>query len=161
MKELGWIFTLLLLAAVQATAAAGSAKEEITALEKRMIACTSADELMKYYDDKDVTVYDVTPPLQFKGAKAVHDDFDEFFKAAGSDLKGEFLDLAVVADGNMGMARSLQHFTWKDKDGKPVSVTIRVTDVFHRAKNDWKVIHSHISVPVDLKTNQGQIDLKP
>jgi ketosteroid isomerase-like protein len=160
MKTLGWIGTLILLTAVQATAA-GSAKDEITALEKKMVACTSADDLMKYYDDKDVTVYDVTPPLQFKGVRAVHDDFDEFFKTAGTDLKGEFLDLVVVADGNMGMARSLQHFTWKDKDGKPVSMTIRVTDVFHRVKSDWKVIHSHISVPVDLKTNQGQVDLKP
>jgi ketosteroid isomerase-like protein len=61
----------------------------------------------------------------------------------------------------MGMARSIQHFTWKDKDGKAMAATLRVTDVFHKVKGDWKVIHSHISIPVDLKTNQGQLDLKP
>jgi len=115
---------------------------------------------MKCYDDQDVTVYDVGPPLQFKGAKAVHGDFDEFFKSA-NDLKAELVELTVVAEGNMGMARSIQHFTWKDKDGKAMAATLRVTDVFHKAKGDWKVIHSHISIPVDLKTNQGQLDLQP
>jgi ketosteroid isomerase-like protein len=142
------------------SAAAGSAKDEITEKEKKMIAATSADELMKFYDDQDVTVYDIPPPLQFKGVKAVHGDFDEFFKNA-NDLKGELVELAVVAEGNMGMARSIQHFTWKDKDGKAVEATLRVTDVFHKVKGDWKVIHSHISIPVDLKTNQGQLNLKP
>jgi len=52
----------------------------------------------------------------------------------------------------MGMARSLQHFTWTDKDGKAMEATIRVTDVLHKVGGQWKVIHSHISVPVDPKT---------
>ena len=153
------IGALILIGGVEATAA-GSAKDEITEKEKKMVAATSADELMKCYDDQDVTVYDVGPPLQFKGAKAVHGDFDEFFKNA-TELKGELVELAVVAEGNMGMARSIQHFTWKDKEGKATEATLRVTDVFHKVKGDWKVIHSHISIPVDLKTNQGQLDLKP
>jgi ketosteroid isomerase-like protein len=150
---------LILIGGVEA-ASAGSEKDEITEKEKKMVAATSADELMKCYDDQDVTVYDIAPPLQFKGVKAVHGDFDEFFKSA-TDLKGELVELAVVAEGNMGMARSIQHFTWKDKGGKAMAMTIRVTDVFHKVKGDWKAIHSHISVPVDLKTNQGQLNLKP
>jgi ketosteroid isomerase-like protein len=153
------IGALILIAGVEA-AAAGSAKDEITEKEKKMVAATTADELMKCYDDQDVTVYDIAPPLQFKGVKAVHEDFDQFFKSA-TDLKGELVELAVVAEGNMAMARSIQHFTWKDKDGKAVAMTIRVTDVFHKVKGDWKAIHSHISIPVDLKTNQGQVNLKP
>ena len=140
--------------------AAGSAKEQITEIENKMIAATNADELMKYYDDQDVTLYDVTPPLQFKGASAVRGDFANFFSSA-ADLKAEFVELAVVAEGNMGMALSIQHFTWKDKDGKPVAITFRETDVFHKVKGQWKVMHTHLSVPVDLKTNQGQLNLKP
>ena len=140
--------------------AAGRAKDQITEIENKMIAATSADELMKYYDGRDVTVYDVAPPLQFKGASAVHGDFTDFYSAA-KDLKGEFVELVVVADGDMGMARSIQHFTWKDRDGKPTAMTIRQTDVFHKVKGEWKVMHSHISVPVDLKSNQGQLNLKP
>ncbi len=151
---------LLLTSGVKANAA-GSGKNEITATEHKMIACTSADELMKYYDDSpDVTVFDFIPPLKYQGTKAVHDDFDAFFSNA-KDAKGEFLELVVVADGKMGMARSIQHFTWKDKDGKAQEATIRVTDVFHKVKGQWKAMHSHVSVPVDPKTGQGQMNLKP
>jgi len=165
MKTMGWtsgaivIGALVLGARIDATAAS-SAKDQITAIENKMIAATSADELMKYYDERDVNVFDVTPPLEFKGSKAVRKDFEDFF-SGGTDFNGQFVELTVTAEGNMGMARSIQHFTWKGKDGKPVDATIRVTDVFHKVKGEWKVMHSHISIPVDLKTNQGQLNLKP
>ncbi|HVN89315.1 MAG TPA: nuclear transport factor 2 family protein [Candidatus Binataceae bacterium] len=150
-----------LMLASSSNALAGSAKDEITATEHKMISCTSADELMKYYaDSPDVTVFDFVPPLKYQGTKAVHDDFNEFFTNA-KDAKGEFLELVVVADPKIGAAHSLQHFTWTDKDGKPGEVTIRVTDVFQKTKGQWKVIHSHVSVPVDPKTGQGQMNLKP
>jgi ketosteroid isomerase-like protein len=150
---------LLLSSSVKANAA-GSGKDQITATEHKMIACTSADELMKYYDDSpEVNVYDFVPPLQYTGTGSVHDDFNNFF-ANAKDPKGEFVELVVEADGKMGMARSIQHFTWKDKDDKPQEATIRVTDVFHKVKGQWKVMHSHISVPVDPKTGQGQMNLK-
>ena len=150
---------LMLNASLKANAA-GNAKEEITATEHKMIAATSADEVMKYYDaSEEVSVYDFVPPLQYKGVSAVHDDFNNFF-ANAKDPKGEFVELVVVTDGKMGMARSIQHFTWKDKDDKPQEATIRVTDVFHKVNGKWKVMHTHISVPVDPKTGQGQMNLK-
>jgi ketosteroid isomerase-like protein len=57
------------------------------------------------------------------------------------------------------MARSIQHFTWTGKDGKPGEVTMRVTDVLQKKPAGWKIIHSHISVPVDPKTGQGLMNL--
>ena len=139
--------------------AASSAKDEITALEHKLIAATSADEAMKYYDDKDADVYDFSGPLEYNGSTAVHGDFDNFFSNA-KDAKGEFVELVVVSDGKMGMARSIQHFTWKGKDDKPMEATIRVTDVLHKVDGQWKIMHSHISVPVDPKTGLGQTNLK-
>lgn len=166
MKKFGLTIGALLIAASIALSssfnanAAGSAKDQIIEIENKIITATSADEVMKYYDDsQDVDVYDFVPPLQYKGASAVHREFDNFF-SNGKDIKGEFVELVVVTDGKMGMARSIQHFTWKNKDGKPLEATIRVTDVFYKVKGDWKIIHSHISVPVDPKTNQGQMNLK-
>jgi ketosteroid isomerase-like protein len=141
--------------------AAGSAKDEkaIKEVENKIISATSTDEVMKYYDQNDIDLYDFVPPLQYKGAAAVHADLDNFFNDA-KDVKGEFLDLVVVTDGKLGMARSFQHFTWKDKDGKPQEATLRVTDVLHKVGGKWKIIHSHVSVPVDPKTGQAQMNLK-
>jgi ketosteroid isomerase-like protein len=140
--------------------AAGGGKNEITALEHKLIAATSADEAMKYYDDKDADVYDFSgPPLEYNGSTAVHGDFDNFFSNA-KDAKGEFVELVVISDGKLGVARSIQHFTWKSKDDKPMEATIRVTDVLHKVNGQWKIMHSHISVPVDAKTGLGQMNLK-
>jgi hypothetical protein len=68
--------------------AASSAKEQITAVENKLISATSADEVMKYIDQNDVDFYDFAPPLQYKGATAVRGDLDNFFGNA-KDVKGD------------------------------------------------------------------------
>lgn len=141
--------------------AAGNAKDEaaIKAVENKLIAATSTDEVMKYYDANDIDLFDFSGPLQYQGATAVHGDLDGFFNNA-KDVKGNFVEMVVVTDGKLGMVRSIQHFTYTDKDGKAQEATLRVTDVFHKVGGKWKVIHSHVSVPVDPKTGQGQMNLK-
>jgi ketosteroid isomerase-like protein len=140
--------------------AAGNAKQEITELEHQLIAATTADEAMKVYDDNDASLFNLSgPPLAYRGSRAVHDSFADFFNNV-TDFKGDFVALTIVTDGKMGMAESIQHFTWKGKDGKPAEVTDRVTDVLKKEKTGWKIIHTHISVPIDPKTGQGEMNLK-
>jgi ketosteroid isomerase-like protein len=138
-----------------------SAQDEkaIKDVENKMIATTNTNDLMKYYDQSDVDVYDLAGPLQYAGNAAVRGDFDNVF-ANFAGGKGEFIELVVVTDGKMGMARSIQHFAWTDKTGKPQQATVRVTDVFHKVDGQWKVIHTHISAPMDPKTGLTQTNLK-
>jgi len=151
---------LLLSLSINANAA-GNAKDEaaIKGVENKIIAATSTDEVMKYYDQNDIDLYDFSGPLQYQGATAVHGDLDGFFSNA-KDVKGTFVEMVVVTDGKLVIVRSIQHFTFTDKDGKAQEATLRVTDVFHKTGGKWKVIHSHVSVPVDPKTGQGQMNLK-
>jgi ketosteroid isomerase-like protein len=149
---------LLLSVSVNAHASSKDEKE-IRDVENKMIATTNTDDLMKYYDQNDVDVYDLAGPLQYKGNAAVRGDFDNVF-ANFAGAKGNFVELVVVTDGKMGMARSIQHFAWTDKAGKPQEVTVRVTDVFHKVEGQWKVIHTHISAPMDPKTGLTQTNLK-
>ena len=107
--------------------AAGDSKAEITALEHKLMAATSADEAMAFQDEKEIVLYNYIVPLQYVGGKAVRADFERFFSNA-KNVKGDFVSLHVVADGKVGGAYSLQHFTWTDKDGKPGEGTFRVTD---------------------------------
>jgi ketosteroid isomerase-like protein len=134
-------------------------EQAIRDVENKMIASTNTDELMNYYDQNDVDVYDLAGPLQYEGNAAVRGDFDNVF-ANFAGAKGNFVELVVVTDGQMGMARSIQHFAWTDKAGKPQEVTVRVTDVFHKVDGQWKVIHTHISAPMDPKTGLTQTHLK-
>ena len=149
---------LLLSLSVNAHASTTDEKA-IKDVEHQMIATTNTNDLMKYYDQNDVDVYDLAGPLQYQGNAAVRGDFDNVF-ANFASAKGGFVDLVVVTDGKMGMARSIQHFAWTDKAGKPQEVTVRVTDVFHKVYGQWKVIHTHISAPMDPKTGMTQTNLK-
>jgi ketosteroid isomerase-like protein len=153
------VASLLLISSAHANAAARDEKA-ITDIEHKMIATTNTDDLMKYYDRDDVDVYDLAGPLQYSGDAAVRGDFDNVF-ANFAGAKGTFVELVVVSDGKMGMARSIQHFAWTDKAGKPQEVTVRVTDVFHKVDGQWRVIHTHISAPMDPKTGLTQTNLKP
>ena len=149
-----------LLLNVSINAHASSKNEQaIRDVENKMIATTNTNDLMKYYDQNDVDVYDLAGPLEYKGNAAVRGDFDNVF-ANFAGAKGTFVELVVVTDGTMGMARSIQHFAWTDKAGKPQEVTVRVTDVFHKADGQWKVIHTHISAPRDPKTGLTETNLK-
>jgi len=164
MRKLGWFIGMVaavaLLLSLSVNAHASTKDEKaIKDVERKMIATTNTDDLMKYYDQNDVDVYDLAGPLQYKGNAAVRSDFDNVF-ANFAGAKGNFVELVVVTDGKMGMARSIQHFAWTDKAGKPQEVTVRITDVFHKVDGQWKVIHTHISAPMDPKTGMTQTNLK-
>ena len=138
--------------------AADSPKDQITDIEHKALAATSTQEAFSYDDPNDIVLFDFVPPLEYKGATAVKGDLDNFFNNA-KDVKGEFKELQVVTDGKLAVAYSVQHFTWKGNDGKPMEATVRVTDAYHKVGGKWKMFHSHVSVPVDPKTGQGQMNL--
>jgi ketosteroid isomerase-like protein len=141
--------------------AAVSPQKEIIDLEHQCIAATSTDQAASLgcFDENDIVLYDFIPPLQYSGAKAVRGDLDNFFNNA-KNVKGEFVELNVVTDGKLGLARSIQHFTWTTKDGKPMEATLRVTDVLHKTQGKWKIFHTHVSVPVNPNTGKAEMNLK-
>jgi ketosteroid isomerase-like protein len=138
--------------------AASDAKAEITALEHKALASTTAEEFMAVIDE-DVVLYDYVVPLQFKGAKAVRSRVEEFFKEK-NNAKGEFVSLHVEANGELGVAHSLQHFTWTDKEGKPGEATFRVTDCWRKSNGQWKIFHFHVSYPLNPESGKVEMNLK-
>src|SRR5216683_5009383 len=108
MRKLGFftgmivgVMGLLLSSSLNAHA---SAKDEkaIRDVEHKMIAATNTNDLMKYYDQNDVDVYDLAGPLQYEGNAAVRGDFDKVF-ANFAGAKGDFVEWVVLTDGKMGM----------------------------------------------------------
>jgi ketosteroid isomerase-like protein len=111
------------------------------------------------YCDKDIVLYDLMTPLRYVGYKDVRDHMEAVFYSKGpKDINVDFLSLKVLADGNLGVANSIQHFAWKE-GGQPRVMTVRQTDVCHKSGGEWKLIQSHISVPIGPKTGQAQTNL--
>jgi ketosteroid isomerase-like protein len=140
--------------------AAGDAKSEIEALEHKCAEAPTVDQLMNCYQPSgDLVVYDIGTPREYDGQQAVRADFQNFFDSM-KNPKVEFVSMHVVTDGKMALANSVQHFIATDKSGKPVDMTFRVTDVWQKQKGDWKIIHTHVSFPIDMATGKADTQSK-
>ena len=70
-------------------------------------------------------------------------------------ISDEVSDMAIVAEGNLGYSRMVEHVTGKQKNGQPMDMLVRVTDVYRKNKGKWLIIHEHVSVPVDLESGKA------
>ena len=136
-----------------ANIAQADATAEITTLEHKVANSSSADEALSYLRD-DVVVYDTWAPLQFNGKKAIRTDLEAAYANFKSPPKVDFISLKVIPAGDIAVAYSIQHLTAADKAGKPLDYTFRETDVWRKEKGEWKIVHSHISFPVDMATGK-------
>jgi ketosteroid isomerase-like protein len=141
-----------------APAARADDQQAIADLEHKYANVTTPDEAKKYWDSgDDVVMFDIMPPREFAGKKAIDDHMDAF--SGWKDVKVDFLELKVIGDGKLALARSVQHFTAK-VDGKPFEMTYRQTHLWRKTHGHWKIIHEHDSVPVDMKTGKADMASK-
>jgi len=82
-------------------------------------------------------MFDVMPPREFMGYKAIHNHWAGPFFGI-KDIKVDFLELEMISDGKLALARSVQRFAAKGPDGKPIDLTYRQTDVWRKTNGQWK-----------------------
>ena len=140
-------------------------RAEIRALEERFVAAMKAkdlDAIMKVYaPGRTLFVFDVIPPRQYVGAAAYRKDWQTFLDTFEGPITVELTDLDVAADRNLAFSHSIQRVAGTDKQGKKLDLTVRVTDVYKKARGRWLIIHEHVSVPVDLDSDKPDLNSKP
>lgn len=120
------------------------------------------DGIMKVYaPGPDLLVFDVVPPRQYAGAEAYRKDWKNFLDTFRGPIKFTIGDLAIDAGGKMAYSHSIQHISGTDTKGKPVDLTVRVTDVYRKSGGDWRVVHEHVSVPVNMDTGKPDMMSAP
>src|SRR5438552_2133147 len=157
---LRYVLTFLLIAAaVPPALAENKGEKEIHALLNDALSAFKAkdlDKMMSFYEHSaNLVAYDVVPPLQYTGWDAYKKDFKEFFDMFDGPINDEVSDMAVFAEGNLGYSRMIEHVTGKQKNGQPMDMLVRVTDVYRKNKGKWLIIHEHVSVPVDLDSGKA------
>ena len=145
--------------------ARADAKSDIRALEERFVVAFKAkdlDAIMRVYaPDQTLVVFDVVPPRQYVGAAAYRKDWQMFLDSFEGPITVELTDLDVGADRNLAYSHSIQRVAGTDKQGKKLDLTVRVTDVYKKARGRWYIIHEHVSVPVDLDNGKPDLTSKP
>ena len=162
-----YLFAITLAGSVLSLGAAAhpsdaDSRAAIQALENRFAAAVNAKDLEAimnvYAPGSDLVVFDVVPPRQYVGAEAYRKDWKGFLATFKGPIKFAISDLSIDAAGMMAYSHSAQHMTGTDTKGKPIDFTVRVTDVYRNMGGDWRVVHEHVSVPVDMDT--GKPDMK-
>jgi ketosteroid isomerase-like protein len=146
-------------------AAEKSTKEIRAAYDKWAKAFEAKDVngvMAMYAPGAALTAYDIVPPLQYKGADAYRKDYTDFFAQFAGPIQVQIADEHIEAGRNVAFAYGLERLTGKLTNGTAVDMWIRWTDGWKRMDDgQWRVVHEHISVPVDMATGKARMDLKP
>jgi ketosteroid isomerase-like protein len=138
---------------------------DINASVQRLVTAVNARDvngIMAYYaPDESLLVFDATLPRQYVGATAFRKDWEGFLAGFPSTIHAELSDWKSEADQNLAYGHGIFHVTGPDKDGKPIDMTVRITDVFKRMNGKWLAVHEHVSWPVDIATGKADMMSKP
>jgi ketosteroid isomerase-like protein len=145
--------------------ASSSDEAAIKALEDQFIKAVAAkdvDGIMASYEHgDDLFVFDLIPPRQYVGWDAYKKDWQGVIDGCKGPVKATLSDLNVSTDHHLAVGHNIQHFSCTGADGKPLDMTMRVTDAYRKSGGKWLIVHEHISVPVDLATGKADLTSKP
>lgn len=168
MKKLSIIIPILAIVAALVTVhawAKTSDQAEIKALEQRLVDGFMARNIKQmmscYVPGDEVFVFDVVTPRQFVGSAAYQKSWQGFMDMFQGPINVEVSDLAITSDGRIAYSHSIQHYSGTGKDGKPIDLTLRYTDVYRKTHGKWLIVQEHISVPIDMATNKPDFSSKP
>jgi uncharacterized protein (TIGR02246 family) len=118
------------------------------------------DGLMSLYSP-DVTYFDTVPPLQYAGTAALRERFLRWFDGWEGSFEMEIRDVRILTSGDLAVAYRFSRARGTLKDGRRAESWVRATSCFQRSAHRWLITHEHVSWPVDVKSGNAAMDLKP
>ena len=138
---------------------------DIKTLEERLTTAFRAkdvDAIMQLcVPDDSLFVFDLQPPREVKGRAAYRKDWEDAFNSVSGPLEVETSDMDVTSGGDIAYVHYINHVAVTMKDGKKANFTVRVTDCLKKINGVWLIAHSHVSVPIDTRTGEADMQSKP
>jgi ketosteroid isomerase-like protein len=109
----------------------------------------------------DVVSFDVEPPLQHVGLEAKLKNWANVF-AFFRDVHYEVRDLTLTVDETVAFGYGFGRLSGTLESGAETSgMWVRVTLCFRKVDGDWLITHDQVSVPFDMRSGRGVVDLEP
>lgn len=119
------------------------------------------DALMGHYA-QDILVFDLAPPLHYKGAAAYRKNWADWFPSFQGPIGYEIRDLSITTGEKMAFCYSLNRISGKRTNGEQTDVWVRATVGFRKFGGRWMITHEHFSVPFYMEPPyKASLDLKP
>jgi uncharacterized protein (TIGR02246 family) len=109
----------------------------------------------------NVVVFDLLPPLAHEGTDAVERVWAAPLQFLEGPAEYEIERLDVAVGGDVAFAHALTRFGATTKEGGRTQTWLRSTLGFRRLDGRWKLVHQHVSAPIDMETGRALLDVKP
>jgi ketosteroid isomerase-like protein len=107
----------------------------------------------------DVVSFDIDPPLQHVGIDAKLKNWANVF-AFFEDVRYELRDLTLTVGDEVAFGHAFGRLTGTLKDGTATTgMWVRVTYGLRRIDGTWLITHDQVSVPLDIRSGKGVVDL--
>jgi uncharacterized protein (TIGR02246 family) len=120
------------------------------------------DKIMSVYvPGKQLFVFDVVPPREYKGWEAYKKDYEALFAAFPGPVTNTISEQTIHVVGSLAYGHNIQTAEFAGKDGTKIKIISRTTDIYRKASGKWLIVEEHNSVPVDLETMKPVLLSKP
>jgi ketosteroid isomerase-like protein len=109
----------------------------------------------------DVVSFDVQPPLQHVGVEAKSRNWTDVFTVFQRPLAYEIRDLTITSGGDVAFAHAFGRLSGTLPNGTTGGFWVRTTICFRKLEGNWLIAHDHVSVPLDVESGRGRVDLEP
>lgn len=118
-------------------------------------------EGLKALYTSDVVSFDVEPPLQHVGIEAKARNWANVF-VFFETVTYEIRDLTLVVGDDVAFGHAFARLSGTLKNGSATSgMWVRVTYGLRKIDGTWLIAHDQVSVPLDITSGKGVIDLEP
>jgi ketosteroid isomerase-like protein len=110
----------------------------------------------------DILLFDLAPPLQYKGADAYRKNWEEWFATWQGPIGYEIHNLSITAGDGVAFSHSLNRIRGTRTSGEKTDVWVRATACRRKINGKWLITHEHVSVPFYMDGSyRAAVDLKP
>ena len=109
----------------------------------------------------EVVSFDIVPPLRYVGADAFRNVWEEVFFVYQGPIEYEIHDLSITVGDDVAFTHSLNRISGTMNNGQKTDLWLRWTACFRKINGKWLIVHTQVSVPVDLEHGKAVLDLKP
>jgi|SRR3954447_24525668 ketosteroid isomerase-like protein len=118
-------------------------------------------EGLKQFYAPDVVSFDIEPPLRHVGIAAKLANWTRVFEFFDR-LAYEVRDLTLVLGDDLAFGYAFARTSGTLRNGTATDgMWVRITYCFQKMDGAWLITHDHVSVPLDVASGQGVVDLQP
>ena len=118
------------------------------------------DGVMSIYAP-ELVAFDIVPPLRYVGADAYRKPWEEVFSSFQGPIGYEIHDLSITVGDDVAFTHSLNRISGTMNTGHKTDLWVRCTACLRKINGKWLIVHTQVSVPVDLEQGKAVLSLKP